>query len=762
VAGRTYAFALVGTGTHNVSDPFLSLRNSGGIEITNDDDSGPAGNATIVYTAAATGRYFLDAGSFNGGSSGQYTMSVTQGTRPSFDYTQAGGALDPDASWSPAGTAANVTWGFRSTAASYTVSGSNIASFTRLSTQEQAGVQALLNLWAAGANVTFTQVNPGGFTDSASVLIGNYYDPNDGAGAFAFYPGSTQATAEAGDIWLNTCSVSTTSTLFPGSYSYFAIMHEMGHMLGLSHPGDYNAGPNVAPTYANAAQFVQDTQQYSVMSYFDGSNSGANLGGFPTTPMLYDIYEIQQIYGANTTTRTGNTVYGFHNTAGAPFDFSSGAHAFCIWDAGGNDTLDCSGFSQAQTITLVSGDFSSIGGLVSNISIAYGAVIENAVGGSGNDMIYGTGTANGLYGGAGNDRLVGGAGSDLLYGGTGNDTLLGDGAVVLTEAAASIKRLYLATLNRAPDDTGWQGWVDALTGSKSLSAITKGFINSAEFQAVYGALNNNNFVTLLYNNVLRRVPDTGGLAGWLSALAGGTSRENVVNGFSESAEFQINTNPTPHAGQVYRLYGATLDRAPDAAGFTGWVDALDGPLALAGVAGGFVGSAEFQAKYGPLTDTNFVKQLYLNVLHRAADAAGLQGWLNALGSGTSRTRVVLGFSESAEYTGTTAAAFKSYMQTVRPDWNDIIEGGAGDDILSGGHGADTYVFRATEVGADQVYQFESWDTLQMVGFGYANTAAAMSHMSQSGANVVFADKGETITFHGVSLGDVQAATWIVS
>src|SRR6185436_16738250 len=82
-----------------------------------------------------------------------------------------------------------------------------------------------------------------------------YNDPNDGAGAFAYYPGSTASTAQAGDVWLNT-SVSRVALPF-ASYSFEAILHETGHALGLSHPGLYNAAPGVTITYANNAQFVQ-------------------------------------------------------------------------------------------------------------------------------------------------------------------------------------------------------------------------------------------------------------------------------------------------------------------------------------------------------------------------------------------------------------------------------------------------------------------------------------------------------------------------
>ena len=201
------------------------------------------------------------------------------------------------------------------------------------------------------SNITFTQVNPGGYTDNATILYGNYSDPTDGAGAFAYYPGSTASTNQAGDVWLNT-SVSRTTLPF-GSYSFEAILHETGHALGLSHPGLYNAAPGVSITYANNAQFMQDSNQYSVMSYFDESNTGGNDNGYPSTPMLFDIYALQQIYGANMSTRTGDTIYGFGSNAGAVYDFAiNTSPAICIWDAGGNDTINCSNYSQTELINL--------------------------------------------------------------------------------------------------------------------------------------------------------------------------------------------------------------------------------------------------------------------------------------------------------------------------------------------------------------------------------------------------------------------------
>ena len=115
-------------------------------------------------------------------------------------------------------------------------------------------------------------------------------------------------------------------------------------------------------------------------------------------------------------TRTGNTVYGFHDTGGSIYDFTAytQAPALTIYDSGGNNTLDCSGYSVAQTIDLHPGSFSSVGGLVHNIGIATTTVIQTAIAGSGNDTLIANDYGCTLIGGAGNDTLIGGAGNDRL------------------------------------------------------------------------------------------------------------------------------------------------------------------------------------------------------------------------------------------------------------------------------------------------------------------------------------------------------------
>jgi Ca2+-binding RTX toxin-like protein len=104
--------------------------------------------------------------------------------------------------------------------------------------------------------------------------------------------------------------------------------------------------------------------------------------------------------------------------------------ALTIYDSGGNDTLDCSGFPQDQTISLWAGTYSDIGGKHGNVGI-YGiggssdTIIENAIGGSGWDTIYGNQGDNELQGGDGSDELVGYSGLDTLHGDAGEDTLDG-------------------------------------------------------------------------------------------------------------------------------------------------------------------------------------------------------------------------------------------------------------------------------------------------------------------------------------------------
>ena len=388
------------------------------------------------------------------------------------------------------------------------------------------------------------------------------------------------------------------------------------------------------------------------------------------------------------------------------------------------------------------------------------------------DSITGTTDDEILRGDNGNDTITGAGGSDTLMGDAGDDVLYGDGLKVafVPDVALQVYRLYQATLDREPDMGGHLGWTQAIFEDASTPAqVAAGFVDSREFRSVYGLLDDAGFVELLYQNVLNRASDPGGLQGWLDALSNGASRADVVLGFSDSREFQNTTRTDATAwvnshtdsiwsNDVYRLYGATLDRQPDLGGFLDWVGRLGSGTPFLTAIEGFTGSREFQNTYGALDDAAFVELLYQNVLDRAADAAGLADWLGRLGAGTTRAQVVEGFAQSREFVGATAAPLEAWMRGHGTD--DVLEGGSGTNILTGGLMSDTFVFDQSDAGTHTVLDLEAWDNLRFNGFGYATAAEALSNMTQDGMDVVFTDQGTTVIFAQTALSDFTDGMFI--
>ncbi|MET0430465.1 MAG: M10 family metallopeptidase [Microvirga sp.] len=261
--------------------------------------------------------------------------------------------------------------------------------------------------------------------------------------AYAYYPGTHYTS---GDVWFGTAY--DYGNPLPGSYSYMATIHELGHALGLKHG---HVGGGVSDEALTAAD---DTVEMSIMTY--RSYAGQSIAGYTNETygyaqsfMIDDIAALQSLYGANFSTRSGPTTYSWDPSTGQAFvdgvaQEKPGANRvfLTVWDGGGTDGYDFSNYDTNLSVDLTPGGWSTISpaqiarlgpgqyarGNVFNALQHEGdprSLIENARGGSGDDAITGNVADNALVGGAGQDSLSGAAGNDSLYGGSGDDRLDG-------------------------------------------------------------------------------------------------------------------------------------------------------------------------------------------------------------------------------------------------------------------------------------------------------------------------------------------------
>jgi hypothetical protein len=151
---------------------------------------------------------------------------------------------------------------------------------------------------------------------------------------------------------------------------------------------------------------------------------------------------------------------------------------------------------------------------------------------------------------------------NLMQGGAGRDTVLHGFATSFENVMNNLSvmgddeyghayRLYEAALNRSPETEGLNFWYNHLESGQSLAWVAQGFMNSNEYQQKYGGLDNGNFVEQLYQNVLGRGSDSAGFENWMNALNGGTSRADVLIGFSDSLENRIQTAEQTHDNWIF-------------------------------------------------------------------------------------------------------------------------------------------------------------------------------------------------------------------
>ncbi|GAA0655136.1 M10 family metallopeptidase C-terminal domain-containing protein [Brevundimonas lenta] len=742
----------------------------------------------------------------------------------------------------------------------------NFAAFTPA---QRDATRAAIEAWDDLITTTFVETS----ADDADINFGNLLNaPN--TQAYARLPAATLTANPAineqireigGDVWVSTAQASNFQ-LDEGLYGIHTLVHEAGHALGLSHPGAYNAAPGLSITYPANAEYAQDTRAYTVMSYFNASSLGARHFDFnisttvyAATPLIHDIAAIQAIYGADMTTRTGNTTYGFNSNAGRDsYDFTlTPAPVMAIWDAGGIDTLDASGYDTVQLIDLTPGALSSIGGvtaasaptfeqtnanraaagyapitlatynaniaalianpvvgrLTDNVGIAYGVIIENAVGGSGADAIIGN-TANNvltgnagddvilgregndtLDGGAGNDQLDGGVGADLMIGGADNDLYLVDNAADQVaegaDAGTDEVRTGLAvyTLGQNVENlTGTASTGQRLTGNGLNNVILAGagadaldggagddFLDGgAGADSLTGGTGNDVYVV---DNAGDRVTEkaNAGVDEVRTTLTAYVLGQNVENLTGLSATGQSLTGNTldniiiAGAGDDFLFGGTGFDTLRGGAG----ADVLDGGTAddiLYGEAGAdqlIGGTGDDQLSGGDDNDS----------LDGGTGNDTLDGGAGAdvLIGGTGNDILLAGDGDDALDGGTgndtlnAGAGADSLVGGTGNDLllggadndslfgdtgNDTLVGGAGDDVLTGGLGNDAFIIGPSS-GDDRITDFRNGDVVDWSAMTAAGYDATITY---SGAGVLISfEDGSSVLLEGLALRDLRGA-----
>ncbi len=752
---------------------------------------------------------------------GTTSGGATNGTPVGFNAALVN-QLNSDSYWYNAdGTVARtLSYGF-TTSSSFATGSTEAAGWSAFSNAQKIATREIMSLWDDLIKPSIAELT--GSPNTADIKFSN--STTDTGYAHAYYPGAVGNETYfddkiSGSVWLNPAYNSGTNSLVTpvsSAYGYMAIMHEIGHALGLDHGGTYNGG---SPIYGNTSTgwlYAEDSRQFTIMSYFNASSTGANWAGkYAQTPMVYDIMAIQQLYGADYTTRAGNTTYGFNSNAGSSvYNFNlNTSPILTIWDGNGIDTIDLSGWSTASTLNLAAGSYSSVNGMTKNLAIAYDVDIENATGGAGNDIItgndlgnilLGNGGADIINGAGGDDTINGGAGVDILNGGAGNDTIYFDaldnltlltggtgfdtlielgvfitfdlvshnferllnivsdsGSALWTDqtdyydvtglkyehdinydngtrsvtqydvhntqtwsestityaangsilSQVFVPDIVLPPPNRAPTITSNGAGATALVSIvENVTAVTTitatdvdagtvlgyaivggadaskftinattgvlGFVSAPNFEAPADVGANN-----IYDVQVRvsdgALSDTQAIAVTVTdgsdifmgtsgndVLMGGIGRDTLVS--LQGADVLDGGDGlllSANQASVYRLYQAALEREPDIPGLTTHTNSLVSGGSIATVASSFVNSLEFQAKYGAITDTQFVTLLYANVLSRTPDTAGLNFWVDKLTHGESKAFVLSGFSESVEFKADTLYDTEVYSQNV--------------------------------------------------------------------------------------------------
>lgn len=555
----------------------------------------------------------------------------------------------------------DLTYGFPVSTAQLTGEGEKAGFLAFNAKQQSFGTLALL-LWDDLIEPDFTLTN-------LNTDIEFAYTDTDIDFAHAYFP-------EDGTIWFNkNQSVLTTPAIGDDGFSTF--VHEIGHALGLEHAGNYDGEGDWTPSN------YRDSTVYTVMSYFgpdwrkgEGEVAWANWTGSngvlysPQTPALYDVAAIQKVYGVETNTRVGDTIYGFNsNIAGvekAIFDFTINKYPIItLFDSGGGDTLDLSGWSTQSVIDLDPGALSSANGMTNNIAIAFSAIIEHAIGGAANDRLTGNHHDNSLMGLGGNDEMNGGPGIDtaryvgpyqdyrIIYNKETKIFTVEDNIAARDGRDSVIAAEYFQFADKkiAASELTPKDLISGTPGNDLFGAISgdQDYNGLGGFDILSMSGNRSDYL-ISYRDAKIFIGDL------VAARDGDDSASLIEEVRFRDGKLIFDIATTQDNALVYRLYQAAFARVPDENGFRFWVDVYADGTTFNDIASQFRSSNEFIERYGSaLSVSSYIDQLYLNALGRTGDAEGRDFWVEQLGAGRiTRDQALVAFADSPENRSNTA------------------------------------------------------------------------------------------------------------
>ena len=280
------------------------------------------------------------------------------------------------------------------------------------------------------------------------------------------------------------------------------------------------------------------------------------------------------------------------------------------------------------------------------------------------------------------------------------------------EAQAVVERLYSTLLNRTPtSEEATQDWLNYYgTSGLDRTGFANSLLSSSEFTQKYGSsLTKPEFIQQIYQNALGRNATLAELSNWLGQLAAGTATEaSIAIAVSESAEHIADGNVYQVTNNTYNVSGAyTLDHTTDTAvanaavqnlfettlgraassselsSYAGYL--LNGSKTETQIAAALTSLSEFTTKYGSLSNTDFVSQIFVNGLGRLPTAAEAAYWVNQLATnGISRGDLVTAVAESPDHLKTQNQQVT--VVTVSGTGNTIYAASETLDFLAGAGG----------------------------------------------------------------------------